>query len=47
MLVLPEIIIQIVAFKAERALKPIFDMVWNVFGLTGSRNYDEGGKLEA
>jgi len=42
-LLLPEIVIEQKEFEPHRVLRPLFDMVWNAFGLPGSRSYDEEG----
>ena len=42
-LMLPEVVIEERDAQPEKALKPLFDMVWNAFGFSGSANYDEAG----
>ena len=42
-MILPEVVMEDRAVDPFRVLKPTFDMVWNAFGLIGSRNYDEQG----
>jgi hypothetical protein len=42
-LILPELLIQNFNVQPHQALKPLFDMVWNAFGLARSYNYDEEG----
>ena len=46
-LILPEIAIEEVSPHPERALRPLFDMVWNAFGFSSSGNYDEDGNWSA
>jgi len=29
--------------EVEKILKPVFDQIWNIFGYTGSNNYDKNG----
>ena len=31
-------------FSAPEIMKPVFDMVWNACGYSGSENYDENDK---
>jgi Putative DNA-binding domain len=45
-LVIPEIIIENFDTDLARAMKPIFDTVWNAAGREGSLNYDEAGKFK-
>jgi hypothetical protein len=40
---LPECMIESANPDLPRALKPIFDMVWNAFGYMGSDKYDQQG----
>ena len=42
-LMLPEIAIEERCVQPEKALRPLFDMVWNAFGYSRSSNYDEHG----
>jgi hypothetical protein len=42
--VLPECLIENDPTDIPRLLKPVFDMVWNAFGHTGSGKYDSSGK---
>ena len=42
-LMVPEIMIEDHNAKPERALRPLFDMVWNAFGMLQSFNYDGEG----
>jgi hypothetical protein len=42
-LLLPEIVIEQKEFEPHRVLRPLFDMVWNAFGLRGSKSYDKEG----
>jgi hypothetical protein len=42
-LLLPEIVIEQKEFQPHRVLRPLFDMVWNAFGLHGSPSYDKEG----
>ena len=42
-IVLPEVVIEEADGDAFKALKPTFDLVWNAFGIVGSRNYDKHG----
>ena len=42
-LTVPEIIIEERKAQPEKALRPLFDMVWNAFGFSRSFNYDEQG----
>ena len=42
-LVLPEVVIEDRADRAEKVLKPLFDTVWNAFGFNRSSNYDNEG----
>lgn len=44
---LPEIVIEDRNEDAFKVLRPAFDMVWNAFGLPGSRNYDKEGEWVA
>ena len=39
-----QLIIQDYSFNVEGELKPLFDIIWNAFGLEKSRNYDDLGK---
>ena len=41
MLILPEVVIQDRDDKPDQVLRPVFDMVWNAFGLIRSFNYDD------
>ena len=43
MVVLPEVAMIEHDDRPHRVMKPAFDMVWNAFGFTGSRNYDADG----
>ena len=43
-LTMPEVVIAEGDAKAETALKPIFDSVWNTFAFEGSRSYNEEGE---
>lgn len=43
MLILQEVVIQDRDDQPHQVLRPIFDMVWNAFGLIRSFNYDEQG----
>jgi hypothetical protein len=43
-LFLPEVLLNSYDVKAEQVLKPIFDAVWNSFGLPNSRNYNDKGE---
>ena len=43
----PEVWIDDYKTDVACALKPVFDMVWNAFGLIGSYNYDENGQWNA
>jgi hypothetical protein len=43
-LVLPDVVIDDFAFDPGNLLKPIFDAIAQAAGLSGSRNYDAGGK---
>ena len=43
MVVLPEVAMIEHDDQPHRVMKPAFDMVWNAFGFTGSRNYDADG----
>ena len=40
-LILPEVVVQNRDDKPEQVLRPLFDMVWNAFGLVQSLNFDE------
>ena len=40
-LIFPEVVIQNRDDKPEHVLRPLFDMVWNAFGLVQSLNFDE------
>jgi len=40
---LPECIVESETADLPRLLKPIFDMVWNAFGYSGSDKYDQNG----
>ena len=46
-LMLPEIAIEERRVQPEKALRPLFDMVWNAFGFSRSLNYDEHGNWSA
>ena len=46
-LMLPEIVIEERSIQPEKALRPLFDMVWNAFGFSRSFNYDEQGTWTA
>ena len=43
-LALPEAVIEDLVLPAHQLLKPIFDLVWNAAGFTGSPNYDANGE---
>lgn len=43
-ILLPEITIEQWSDAPEQVMRPVFDMVWNAFGLAGSLNYNEAGK---
>ena len=43
MLILPEVVIDDRDAQPHRVLRPVFDMVWNAFGLIRSFNYDDQG----
>jgi len=43
-LFLPEVVIETYEVKAEDALRPIFDAVWNACGFPKSLNYDDEGR---
>ena len=40
-LIFPEVVVQSRDDKPEHVLRPLFDMVWNAFGLVRSLNFDE------
>lgn len=42
-IVLPEIIIDEFGIEADKIMKPVFNKVWNAFGLTHSLNYNAEG----
>lgn len=42
-LVMPEVVIEHYGAETAALLRPLFDMVWNAFGLPRSLNYDENG----
>ena len=42
-LVLPEVVLENSEFEPAHVMRPLFDMVWNAFGLQQSVNYDEAG----
>jgi len=42
-LTLPEAWVEDLTTPAEKVLKPMFDLVWNASGYTGSPNFDENG----
>ena len=42
-LVLPEVVVDQQDVDAGRVLHPVFDRVWNAFGLAGSENYNREG----
>ena len=39
-LMLPEVMMEDASVEPARALRPLFDMVWNAFGMHRSFNYD-------
>jgi hypothetical protein len=43
-LVLPEAVIEGPGFNLADTLRPLFDMVWNAFGLPRSANFDAEGR---
>ena len=43
MLIIPEVVVQNRDEKPYEILHPIFDMVWNSFGFSGSKNYNDSG----
>ena len=42
-LILPEVIIEGYGTDPAASMQPLFDMVWNAYGLSRSFNYDEQG----
>ena len=40
---LPEVVMVERDDEPPKVLKPVFDMVWNAFGILGSQNYDDDG----
>lgn len=42
-LVLPEVVLENAEFEPAHVMRPLFDMVWNAFGLQQSVNYDKAG----
>ena len=46
-LIVPEVVIEEPDAQPERALRPLFDMVWNAFGFSRSGNYDQDGNWSA
>jgi hypothetical protein len=42
-LILPEIMIEEYGIDPAASMKPLFDMVWNAYGLRSSYNYDDQG----
>ena len=43
-LFLPEVLIDNYDVKGDQALRPIFNTVWNSFGLANSLNYNDKGE---
>jgi hypothetical protein len=43
MLVMPEVVIEQYGAETASLLRPVFDIVWNAFGLPRSLNYDDKG----
>jgi Putative DNA-binding domain len=43
LLILPETMVQDFSMPAEKILKPMFDLVWNASGFSGSQNFDDRG----
>ena len=39
----PEVVVEDFAVNPGRTLRPVFDVVWNAFGLGHSVNYDADG----
>ena len=45
-LTMPEIVIAERVDEVEKALRPLFDSVWNTFGFWGSFSYDDEGEWQ-
>ncbi|MBK9294843.1 MAG: hypothetical protein IPM57_10460 [Oligoflexia bacterium] len=43
-LILPEIIVENIDEKAEKVLRPLFDMLWNACGYSACKSYNEQGQ---
>ena len=43
---LPEMVVEDLALPTHKLLKPIFDLIWNAAGFTGSKNYDVNDEWE-
>jgi hypothetical protein len=43
LLILPETMVQDFSTPIEKILKPMFDLVWNASGFSGSKNFDGRG----
>jgi hypothetical protein len=44
-LILPEVVAESSSADAGQILRPLFDMVWNAFGMLRSPNYDANGRF--
>ncbi len=42
-IMLPEVLVEDFNFNPSAVMKPIFDIIWNACGYSGSRNYDQDG----